>query len=57
MNYEYANATQDQLDAWAETAAVAYFDQLESDAWEAEQRQVRWAEAGGYKAGLSRPAY
>lgn len=53
MNYEYANATQEQLDTWAE---AAYFDNLENDAWEAEQSQVRWAEAGGYKAGLSRPA-
>ena len=53
MNYEYANATQEQLDTWA---ASAYFETLDDDAWEAEQAQVRWAEAGGYKAGLSRPA-
>lgn len=53
MNYEYANATQEQLDAWAD---VAYFAELDDDAWEAEQAQVRWAEAGGYKAGFSRPA-
>ena len=53
-NFEYANATQEQLDEWA---ADAYHQQREADEWEAEQRQVRWAEAGGYRAGLSRPAY
>lgn len=53
MNYEYANATQEQLDSWAE---AAYSAELDNAAWEAEQAQVAWAEAGGYKAGLARPA-
>lgn len=54
MNYEYANATQEQLDAWDE---AAHYARIEDDAWEAEQAQVRFGELGGYKAGLSRPAY
>ena len=44
-----------QQDEDAEYAA--YLQEQEDAAWEAEQAQVRWGEAGGYRAGLSRPAY
>ena len=52
-NFEYANATDAQLLDWE---LAAYADAAESDLWEREQAQVRWAEAGGYRGGLARPA-
>lgn len=47
-NYEYAQATDEQLMDWACADA-------EARAWEEEMKLMRWAEAGGYKAGLPRP--
>ena len=54
MNYEYANATDEQIEQWEFAAAEAAADDAE---WEREQAQTRWAEAGGYRAGIPRPAY
>ena len=48
-NYEYAQATDADLIEWT---LAAWEDQQ----WEAEQQQTRWAEAGGYASGLTRPA-
>lgn len=56
-NFEYANATQAQLDAWALARMEREYADAESEDWERQQRQVRWAEAGGYRAGIARPAY
>jgi hypothetical protein len=49
-NFEYANATDEDLRQWATDARDAQM-------WEAEQVQVRWAEAGGYAAGLTRSIF
>ncbi len=40
------------LPAWADEL----IDQGEAADWDAQQKQVLWAEAGGYSAGLPRPA-
>lgn len=47
-NYEYAQATDDDLMEWACAEA-------EARDWMAQMAQMRWAEAGGYSAGLPRP--
>jgi hypothetical protein len=57
MNFEYANATDDDLCSWFDAAHQDAYEQYEAEQWEREMRQLRWAEAGGYKAGLARPAY
>jgi hypothetical protein len=53
-NIQNANLTAEEIDQleWA-----AYEEACEAEQWEREQAQVRWAEAGGYRANLSRPAY
>lgn len=56
-NYEYAQATDDQLCEWFDAANQHIYDELEAQEWERQMRQLRWAEAGGYRAGLARPAY
>lgn len=52
-NYEYAQASDDDLALWEMNAAAEEFAAME-DAREMEQ--LRWAEAGGYRSGLPRPA-
>lgn len=52
-NYEYAQATDEDLMDWQHLAWLAEMDAV---IWERQQSQVRWAEAGGHKAGLARPA-
>lgn len=47
-NREYAQATDDDLMQWQ-------LEAQEAKAWESEQAHIRWAEAGGYAAGLPRP--
>jgi len=51
-NFEYANATDEQLLDWE---FAAYEKEQESKQWERECAQIGWAERGGYKAGLARP--
>lgn len=55
-NHEYAQATDDQLTDWAYAAAERECAAAEADQWEREMAQLRWAENGGYAAGLCRPA-
>lgn len=52
-NFEYANATDADLLAWEFAAFEASNN---DDTWRLEMEQMRWAEAGGYRSGLARPA-
>lgn len=47
-NFEYAQATDEQLHQWEHDAYDAYM-------WDQENAQLRWAELGGYQADLMRP--
>jgi len=53
-NFEYANATDDDLLDWE---AQAYEDERQARQWDQDCAQILWAEAGGYAAGLPRPIY
>jgi hypothetical protein len=57
MNKEYAQATEEQLCEWFDAAHQEEYDRYEAEQWDREMRQLLWAEAGGYKAGLARPCY
>lgn len=56
-NFEYAQATDEQLCEWFDAAHQEEYDRYESEEWDRQQRQTLWAESGGYKAGIPRPAW
>lgn len=52
QNYEYAQATDEQLLEWE---LKAYEEKRDSELWEKEMRVLLWVENGGYRAGLTKP--
>jgi hypothetical protein len=42
---------------WQDDALADYTEERESKIWNAEMRQMIWAENGGYESGMARPSF